>query len=55
MTESDPRNLSSLESEMGNKEMFTLIKSDFPGGPVVKTPCSQCREPDQGIKIPQMA
>ena len=53
MTESDPRNLSSLEWEMGNKEMFTLIKSDM------RLPWWSSSEdtmlPMQGIKIPQMA
>ena len=36
---------------------LSKTSQDFPGGPVVKTPCFQCRGmgsiPGQGTKIPQ--
>ena len=41
------------------KQLEDYIIEDFPGGPVVKTPHSQCRAmgliPGRGIKIPHAA
>ena len=32
--------------QFGNKLITTYITKDFPGAPVAKTPCFQCRGPE---------